>query len=61
MASNIPPGHDDPAFLEYLLYSEIDETEDRYLIDELPHIAHLDTEPKEFEQGQLWKTQILKT
>ena len=49
MNSNTPTGFEDPAFLEELLYSEIDETDDRFLIDELPHIAHLNTEPKEFE------------
>ena len=57
MSSNTPPGFEDPAFLEDLLYSEIDETDetdetdDRFLIDELPHIEHLNTEPKEFEQS----------
>ena len=50
MPNNTPPGFEDPAFLEELLYGYIEETEDRYLIDELPHIAHLNTEPKEFEQ-----------
>ena len=53
MSINTPPGFEDPAFLEELLYSEIDETDDRFLIDELPHIAHLNTEPKEFENGNI--------
>ena len=47
MSSTTPPGFEDPAFLEDLLYSELDETDDRFLIDELPHIAHLNTEPNE--------------
>ena len=50
MTDNTPPGFEDPAFLEDLLYSPIEETDDRYLIEELPHIAHLDTEDKNFEQ-----------
>ena len=40
MPNNTPPGFEDPAFLEELLYSELDETEDRYLIDELPSFSN---------------------
>lgn len=56
-ASNTPPGFEDPAFLEDLLHSDLDDTEDRYLIDELPHIEHLNTEPKEFEQKENYGTE----
>jgi hypothetical protein len=50
MPDNTPLGFQDPAFLEELLYSDLEETDDRYLIDDLPHIAHLDTEDNNFEQ-----------
>jgi hypothetical protein len=44
---NTPPGYEDKALIaEY----EYDFTDDEYLIDELPHISHLDTEDQNFEQ-----------
>ncbi len=48
MASNTPEGFEDPAYLE----SQYDYmfTDDEYLIEEMPHTAHLDTEDKNFEQ-----------
>ena len=50
MANNTPPGFEDSAFLEDLLYSPIEETDDLYLIGERPYLKHLDTEDKNFEQ-----------
>lgn len=52
MASNTPEGFEDPAFLEELLYSELDETDDRYLIPEAPYLGHLNTEDKNLEQHE---------
>ena len=48
MSASTPPGFEDPAFLEDLLYSEF--TDDEYLIEELPHLSHLNTEDQNFEQ-----------
>jgi hypothetical protein len=48
MASNTPPGFKDPA--EEPETANFDFTDDEYLLSELPHITHLDTEDKNFEQ-----------
>lgn len=47
MANNLPPGFNDPALIDETIN---DFTDDEYLIDELPHFKHLDTEDKNFEQ-----------
>lgn len=48
MSSNLPEGFEDPAFDD----RQFDDlfTDDEYLIEELPHIKHLDTEDKNLEQ-----------
>lgn len=48
MADNTPIGFNDPA--EETEINDFDFTDDEYLLSELPHIAHLNTEDKNFEQ-----------
>lgn len=53
MASNTPEGFEDKGLIYELRYMQF--TDDEYLIDELPHTAHLelDTEDQNFEQGEI--------